>query len=156
MTETTRRTVIAGAAGLSATVALAACGDDEPEVGTGSPADPPAATGTGTGTSTGSPSAGGGAAAGIAALADIPVNGGKIFAAEKVVVTQPTAGEVKAFSTTCTHQGCAVSKVENGLIVCPCHDSRFKISDGSPTGGPASKPLQSKTVKVENGRVVLS
>jgi Rieske Fe-S protein len=72
-----------------------------------------------------------------------------------VVITQPTAGQVKAYSTTCTHQGCAVSKVENGLIICPCHDSRFKIADGSPSGGPATKPLQSKTVKVENGQVVL-
>ena len=150
MTETTRRTVIAGAAGLSATVALAACGEDTPDVDTGDAAEQP------TGAPTGSATAGTGAAAGIAALADIPVNGGKIFAAEKVVVTQPTAGEVKAFSTTCTHQGCAVSRVENGLIVCPCHDSKFKISDGSPTGGPATKPLQSKSVKVENGQVVLS
>src|SRR5687767_10116446 len=151
MTETTRRTVIAGAAGLSATVALAACGDDTPDVGTGEPAGP----GTDAATPTGPASSGAGAA-GLAALDEIPVNGGKIFAAEKVVVTQPTAGEVKAFSTTCTHQGCAVSKVENGLIICPCHDSRFKISDGSPTGGPATKALQSKSVKVENGQVVLS
>lgn len=149
MTETTRRTVMAGAAGLSATIALAACGDDTADVDTGDTAEQPA----GQPTPTGSSSAGG--AAGLAALADIPVNGGKIFAAEKVVVTQPTAGEVKAFSTTCTHQGCAVSKVENGLIFCPCHDSKFKISDGSPTGGPATKPLQSRTVKVEGGQVVL-
>lgn len=152
MTETTRRTVIAGAAGLSATVALAACGEDEPDVDTGDTVTQP----NGGATTTATTPASTGAAAGIAALADIPVNGGKIFAAEKVVVTQPTAGQVKAFSTTCTHQGCAVSKVENGLIICPCHDSRFKISDGSPTGGPATKALQSKSVKVENGQVVLS
>ena len=154
MTETTRRTVIAGAAGLSATVALAACGDDIADVDTGDAADQ--ATDQATSTPTASSSAGTGGAAGIAALADIPVNGGKIFAAEKVVITQPTAGQVKAYSTTCTHQGCAVSKVENGLIICPCHDSKFKIADGSPSGGPATKPLQSKTVKVENGQVVLS
>lgn len=154
MTETTRRTVIAGAAGLSATVALAACGEDEPDVDTGDTVTQP--TGGATTSTTTPASPGAGAAAGIAALTDIPVNGGKIFAAEKVVVTQPTAGQVKAFSTTCTHQGCAVSKVENGLIICPCHDSRFKISDGSPTGGPATKALQSKSVKVENGQVVLS
>jgi len=150
MTETTRRTVIAGAAGLSATVALAACGEDEPDVDTGDTVEQPP------GAATTSASTGAGATTGLAALTDIPVNGGKIFAAEKVVVTQPTAGQVKAFSTTCTHQGCAVSKVENGVIICPCHDSRFKISDGSPTGGPATKPLQSKSVKVENGQVVLA
>lgn len=148
MTETTRRTVIAGAAGLSATVALAACGEDTADTDTGDVAEQPADQATTTAPPNG--------AAALAALADIPVNGGKIFAEQKVVVTQPTAGEVKAFSTTCTHQGCAVSKVENGLIVCPCHDSKFKISDGSPTGGPATKPLQSKSVKVEGGQIVLS
>ncbi len=148
MTETTRRTVIAGAAGLSATVALAACGDDTADTDTGDTAEQPADQATPTGDATG--------AATLAALTDIPVNGGKIFAAEKVVVTQPTAGEVKAFSTTCTHQGCAVSKVENGLIICPCHESKFKISDGTPTGGPATKPLQSKSVKVEGGQIVLA
>ena len=154
MTETTRRTVIAGAAGLSATAALAACGDDTADVDTGDTVGNGADQATSTPTA--SSSGNGGAAAGIAALADIPVNGGKIFAAEKVVITQPTAGQVKAYSTTCTHQGCAVSKVENGLIICPCHDSKFKIADGSPSGGPATKPLQSKSVKVENGQVVLS
>jgi nitrite reductase/ring-hydroxylating ferredoxin subunit len=155
MTETTRRTVIAGAAGLSATAALAACGDDTADVDTGDTVGDGADQATSTPTASPSSSAGT-TAAGIAALADIPVNGGKIFAAEKVVVTQPTAGQVKAYSTTCTHQGCAVTKVENGLIICPCHDSRFKIADGTPSGGPATKPLQSKSVKVENGQVVLS
>jgi Rieske Fe-S protein len=150
MTETTRRTMLAGAAGLSATVALAACGEDTADVDTGDAVDQATDSANDAASSAGSAAAGG-----LAALSEIPVNGGKIFAAQKVVVTQPTAGEVKAFSTTCTHQGCAVSKVENGLIMCPCHDSRFKISDGSPTGGPATKPLASASVKVENGRVVL-
>ena len=42
----------------------------------------------------------------------MPVGGGKIFAAEKVVVTQPTEGDFKAFSAVCTHQGCVVAKIE--------------------------------------------
>jgi Rieske Fe-S protein len=149
MTETTRRTMIVGAAGLSATVALAACGDDASDSGdTGDAADQATDQATDTATDT--------AASGLAALTEIPVGGGKIFAAQKVVVTQPTAGQVKGFSTTCTHQGCAVNKVENGNIHCPCHMSQFKIADGSAVpGSQATKPLESVAVKVENGRVVL-
>src|SRR5258707_73783 len=52
---------------------------------------------------------------------DIPVGGGKVFDREKIVVTQPTAGEFKAFSAVCTHQGCTVKKIANGIITCPCH-----------------------------------
>ncbi len=50
--------------------------------------------------------------AALGATADIPVGGGKIFNDQKVVVTQPEAGQFKAFSAVCTHQGCIVSSVE--------------------------------------------
>ena len=63
------------------------------------------------------------AAGGAIAEADIPVGGGKVFEALKVVVTQPTDGEYKAFSAVCTHQGCTVKGVGNGVITCPCHGS---------------------------------
>jgi Rieske Fe-S protein len=84
----------------------------------------------------------------LAKTTDIPVGGGKIFKAQKVVVTQPTAGEFKAFSAVCTHQGCIVGTVANGTINCPCHGSKFKVSDGSVAGGPAPQPLPSKPITV--------
>jgi Rieske Fe-S protein len=148
MTEPTRRTVLAGAAGLSATVALAACGEDS-DTGGGD-----AGSNTG-GAGDGATPATSAASAALGALTEIPVGGGKFFEAQKVVVTQPSAGQVKAFSTVCTHQGCAVNKIENGLIRCPCHMSGFRIADGSVESGPAPRPLVSVTVKVENGQVVL-
>lgn len=77
----------------------------------------------------------------LAAVADIPVGGGTIFAAQQVVITQPAEGEFRAFSTTCTHQGCAVATVADGTINCTCHGSRFAIADGSVTAGPAPRPL---------------
>src|SRR5262249_9262940 len=52
---------------------------------------------------------------------EIPVGGGKIFAAQLVVVTQPKDGEFKGFTAVCTHLGCTVGSIRNGIIQCPCH-----------------------------------
>ena len=80
--------------------------------------------------------------------ADVPVGGGRVFDALKVVVTQPAQGEYKAFSAVCTHQGCTVAGVEGGRIVCPCHGSQFDISTGAVVQGPATQPLPEKKVTV--------
>jgi nitrite reductase/ring-hydroxylating ferredoxin subunit len=154
MSETTRRTVLAGAVGIGATVALAACGSDSNTESTtganaGDPATSAAAPAAGT-----SSNAAGGAAAGIA-TADIPVGGGKIFTDQKVVVTQPTAGTFKAFNVACTHAGCPVSRVANGTIDCTCHGSKFSVEDGSVKNGPASKPLAPAAVTVNGDKLIL-
>ena len=73
-----------------------------------------------------------------------------------MVVTQPTAGDFKAFSATCTHQGCKVNAVTDGTIVCPCHKSMFSIEDGAVTGGPAKRPLPAKTISVEGDSILLA
>ena len=87
--------------------------------------------------------------------ADIPVGGGKVFANQKMVVTQPSAGQFKGFSAVCTHQGCLVDAVTDGTINCPCHASKFKVTDGSVTAGPAPTPLAAMDVSVnEYGELV--
>jgi Rieske Fe-S protein len=154
MTDTTRRNVLAGAAGISAAAALSACTrkDESPsDAATGS-AQP---TGKNSTSATASSSAGAAGAA-LANVADIPVGGGKIFAKEKVVVTQPTAGTIKAFSSTCTHQGCPVTDVKNGTINCSCHGSKYKVADGSVSTGPATKALPAVKVTVANGKITLA
>lgn len=92
--------------------------------------------------------ASGGSAAGVTTkTADIPVGGGKIFTEAQAVVTQPSAGEFKAFSSICTHQNCPVTQVTT-TIDCQCHGSKFALADGSVVTGPATSPLPARTVTV--------
>ncbi|MEU9478537.1 Rieske (2Fe-2S) protein [Streptomyces sp. NPDC048191] len=161
-----RRTVVAaaGAAGLAA--ALTACGSgdnssDTVNTGSGSSGTTGSTGSTGTTGSTGSTGAsqnGGGSAGGtaLAKTSDIPEGGGKIFKDHGVVVTQPTAGTFKAFSSKCTHQGCAVGSVSGGVIVCPCHNSHFSVADGSVKQGPATQPLAAEQITVSGEDIKLA
>jgi Rieske Fe-S protein len=103
-----------------------------------------------------SPSAGGGMNTALGATSEVPVGGGKIFTSAKVVVTQPSAGEYKAFSAVCTHAQCIVDEVANGTIDCPCHGSKFSAKDGSVVTGPASSPLPSQKISVSSGKIALA
>ena len=86
---------------------------------------------------------------------EIAVGGGKIFDAERVVVTQPASGTYRAFSAVCTHVGCLLNQVADGTIDCPCHGSRFRITNGTVVTGPASAPLPEKRITVVRGTVIL-
>jgi Rieske Fe-S protein len=150
-----RRTVLAGVGAAGVTVFATACstyGDDANTAS--SPA--PATTGSAAAPS-GEATTGAAAppANAIAKVADIPVGGGKIFEDAGVVITQPEAGTIKAFSNVCTHQGCKVNKVSS-TIDCPCHASKFSVTDGSPTAGPAKKALPEKQVTVDGDSIVLA
>ncbi len=93
----------------------------------------------------------------LARTSDIPEGGGKVFEAEKVIVTQPTKGTFKGFSATCTHTGCIIDKVAEGAIICPCHGSRFGLADGSVQKGPATKPLPAEAITVDpKGNIIRS
>jgi Rieske Fe-S protein len=95
------------------------------------------------------------AADALATTSEIPLGGGMIFTAQTVVVTQPSAGDFKAFSAVCTHMGCVVNKIANGTIDCPCHGSQYSIKDGAVVAGPAPAPLPSKTIKVSGDSIIL-
>ncbi|MGC5017973.1 Rieske (2Fe-2S) protein [Micromonospora sp. DT47] len=128
-----RRALLTGAGAVGAAVVLAACGDDSGDEATAEGGGQP-----------------------LAKTTDIPVGGGKIFADQKVVVTQPNPGQFKAFSAICTHQDCTVSRIEGGVIVCLCHDSRFSIADGSVKKPPAKRPLPAKEIKVTGDQISLA
>lgn len=148
-----RRTVIRSAgivgAGAVGAATLAACGGSSDTASTGTPGSPASTPAVG---AAGSAAAAGGAIK----VSDIPVGGGKVFAAEKIVVTQPRAGEFKAFSAICTHQGCTVAKVADGTIDCPCHGSKFDLTTGAVKDGPAPAPLPPKTATVSGTSITVT
>ena len=90
----------------------------------------------------------------LARTADIPVGGGKILTDKKIVITEPQSGTFKAFTAVCTHQGCIVGTVSGGTINCPCHGSKFSITNGSVVNGPATSPLAPVGIKVQGTSIV--
>ena len=135
-----RRTLLAalGGAGIAAT--LTACGGSDD---------------SSSGSSDASQSSGSGGGAALAKTTDIPEGGGKIFADQGVVVTQPTAGEFKAYSTVCPHQKQQINSVADGTITCPAHGSQFNAADGSVKKGPATSGLTAAKITVSGDSITL-
>lgn len=151
-----RRAVLAGA-GAAAVVALSGCTTYGPGGGGGDGGgDPDPGDGGDGGGGDGGGNGGGGNTGPLAQTGDIPVGGGQVIEARRVVVTQPEAGTFKAFTAICTHQGCTVTNVSNGTINCACHGSRFKIEDGSVANGPASGPLRAVDITVNGTAITLA
>ena len=128
---------------------LAACGDDSTSSATDSSTSPSDESSS---PSEDSGSAGGGGAA-LASTSDVPVGGCFVVAASKIVLTQPTEGDFKAFTAVCTHQGCLVESSTEGDIPCPCHGSTFSLDDGSPQSGPASSALEAVEITVDGDSI---
>lgn len=141
-----RRTILVGAGVGAAATALAACSnyDSKPDADGDAP---PAPSSSDTGAAPAAPEA----PAALAKTADVPVGSAVIL--DDVVVTQPTAGDFKGFSSVCPHAGCNVSEVVDAVIVCPCHGSEFNL-DGAVVKGPATKPLETTAITVSGDSII--
>ena len=150
MTSINRRRALSGSAAVAVGVPLlVACGDDSGSTATdpgstSSPDDEPSS-------SSEEPGSSGGAA--LASTSDVPVGGCFVVAASKIVLTQPTEGDFKAFTAVCTHQGCLVESSTEGDIPCPCHGSKFSLEDGSPQAGPAGSALDAVEITVDGDSI---
>jgi nitrite reductase/ring-hydroxylating ferredoxin subunit len=134
---TSRRAVVGGLVGLGVGVPLvAACGSENDG-------------GDGSGGSSAAPGT-------IGKTSEIPVGGAKLYPAEKVMVSQPSEGHFRAFSTVCTHQRCNITQLEGQEIECGCHHSRFRVADGSVAKGPATQPLSELKVTVSGKNLSVS
>lgn len=91
----------------------------------------------------------------LVALADVPVGGAVAVTmpeGDDILVAQPEEGQVVAFSSVCTHRGCAV-RPGDGELKCPCHGSVFDLATGDNVQGPAPRPLDPVPVRVVDGQV---
>ena len=135
-----REVLLAGGVVVAAAAVTAACG--------GSTAASPSGAGS-------TPSDAGSSSNAGLSTADVPVGGGTILTDRKIVVTQPKAGQFKAFTAVCTHMACTVAAVSDGLIRCPCHGSQYSIVDGSVQGGPAPSPLAAIPITVSGTTITV-
>lgn len=92
--------------------------------------------------------------AALATTDEVPVGGGVVLVDEKIVVTQPSEGDFKAFTAVCTHQQLLVASVEDGVIHCDNHGSEFDFATGEVTLGPASSPLASVEITVKGDQIL--
>ncbi|MEI6059613.1 MAG: Rieske 2Fe-2S domain-containing protein [Bacteroidota bacterium] len=65
--------------------------------------------------------------------------------------------KLNVLSNRCTHAGCRISRETNGILICPCHGSRYNATDGKVLQGPALLPLPSLPylTDVKTGELVI-
>lgn len=139
-----RRIVFSGLGALGVAAALAGCGS-----GGSGDAGPSGSSGA-------ESSAAGETGEVLATTAEVPVGGGVVLTDKHLVITQPTEGEFKAFSSRCLHQGFDVGKVEDGTITCLVHNSMYDAATGEVTGGPApsGQSLEERAITVKGDQIV--
>lgn len=85
-------------------------------------------------------------------------NSGQIFrfGNQPAILIDTPAGELKAFSATCTHLGCIVQyRSDISHIWCACHNGHFDLN-GKNIEGPPPKPLEEYVVNVRSDQIVVS
>lgn len=75
---------------------------------------------------------------------------------EKVVyVSKDASGHLRVLSAICPHLGCSVQLASSKQqFVCPCHGASF-TTDGTRTGGPAPRGMDSLESAVQGDRLVI-
>ncbi|MGI5862123.1 MAG: Rieske 2Fe-2S domain-containing protein [Myxococcales bacterium] len=78
------------------------------------------------------------------------------FRGEPVLLYREGA-RIFALADTCSHAGCSLAngRVENGVLICPCHGSSYRLADGSVVHGPSPYPQPSFESRVRDGQIEL-
>jgi cytochrome b6-f complex iron-sulfur subunit len=72
------------------------------------------------------------------------------------ILIRTSAGELRAFSATCTHLGCIVQyRPDLGHIWCACHNGHFDLN-GKNIAGPPPRPLEQYAVNTRGDQIVVS
>jgi nitrite reductase/ring-hydroxylating ferredoxin subunit/uncharacterized membrane protein len=78
-----------------------------------------------------------------------------VVAGDVPVLVVREGQRIHALASRCNHRGGPLhdGEIENGVVTCPWHGSRFRLSDGNLERGPASSPQPSYEARVQDGRV---
>ena len=76
-------------------------------------------------------------------------------AGDAPVLLYRSQGTIAAIHDRCSHRGCslATGEITAGVVECPCHGSRFRLSDGQLLRGPATTPQPAFDARERDGRV---
>ena len=88
---------------------------------------------------------------------DIAPNTGKIvpFGTVPVILVRTGAGELRAFSATCTHLSCTVQyRADLEHIWCACHNGHYDLN-GRNIEGPPPRPLDRFDVVIKGDDVLI-
>lgn len=95
----------------------------------------------------------------VAKVGEVPLGGLKQVAlGNQWVVLANVDGQIYAISDVCTHAECWLSEggmLEGDVVECSCHGSQFNVKTGAVESGPATEPVPTYTVRVEEGRVLV-
>jgi nitrite reductase/ring-hydroxylating ferredoxin subunit len=127
-----RRIVFQGLGALGVAAALAGCAGDDDDSG-GDDVEPGTV---------------------LTSASEVPVGGGIVLTGPRVVVTQPTEGDFRAYTAVCTHQQLLVTSVEDGTIHCSNHGSQYDAATGEVKRGPAPSALATVEITVDGDRIV--
>ncbi len=84
-------------------------------------------------------------------------NSGRLvpFGSRPAIVIRTPAGELRAFSATCTHLDCTVQyRPDLQRIWCACHNGQFDLN-GRNVAGPPPRPLEPYDVNVRDDEITI-
>ena len=94
----------------------------------------------------------------VAKVGAIPEGEGRTFAVnDRLVAVFLTQGEYFAIDDLCPHMGASLGDgaVENGMVTCPWHAWRFRVSDGTWCDNPRIK-IDSFAVRIVGDEIQVS
>ena len=64
-------------------------------------------------------------------------------------------GTFYAFDDTCTHEGCSLAEgdLEETILTCSCHGSKFDVTNGTVLEGPAQDPVETYETREDEGNL---
>jgi len=95
----------------------------------------------------------------IGSVAALQADGSLLFRyptdQDPCIAVKTAEGKFVAYSQVCTHLSCAVVyDRQTQSLLCPCHNGRFSVDQGTPIAGPPTRPLPIIKLEERGGRLI--